>query len=146
MRGTAGHRPVRPGVIASRQGVVDQAETYLRAHLDTHVPLSRLCRLTGLSERGLRNAFYGVHGVGPKRWMLAARLRDVRRALIDARGRPATVTGVAAEYGFYELGRFAAAYKAAFGEAPSKTLHGGDRPSVPPRVSDTGGHTDGATS
>jgi transcriptional regulator GlxA family with amidase domain len=77
----------------------------------------------GLSERGLRNAFYGVHGVSPKRWIVAERLRLARRALLGSGSRSGeTVTSVATNCGFYELGRFAATYRVAFGEAPSETL------------------------
>jgi AraC family ethanolamine operon transcriptional activator len=59
--------------------------------------------------------------------MLAQRLQSVRRALSDVRTRPITVTGVATDHGFYELGRFAATYKQAFGEAPSQTLRDAGR-------------------
>src|SRR5262245_47876195 len=99
----------------SRQEVVEQAEAYLKAHIDTSVPLSDLCRLVGLSERGLRNAFYRVRGMSPKRYMRAERLRGVRKALRESTTSPTTVTAAATGYGFYELGRFAAAYKEAFG-------------------------------
>ena len=88
------------------------------------MPVASLCRLVGLSERGLRNAFYDVYGMSPKRWMLAQRLQRVRFALEHAGGASNTVTSIATNHGFYELGRFAAAYKAAFGEAPSETLRG----------------------
>ncbi len=80
--------------------------------------------MVGLSERGLRNAFYGVRGMSPKRRFIAERLEDARRALCDGRQSGTTVTGVATRYGFYELGRFAASYKEAFGETPSATLRG----------------------
>ena len=85
-----------------------------------HYPL--LCRLVGLSERGLREAFYSVRGMSPKRWNVGVRLQCVRRALTDERAEATTVTDAAADYGFYELGRFAAIYREAFGEAPSDTL------------------------
>jgi transcriptional regulator GlxA family with amidase domain len=91
------------------------------------VRLTELCRIVGLSERGLRNAFYRVHGVSPTRWIMGERLQGVRNALIDDGVTSTTVTTVAAEYGFYELGRFAAIYKDAFGEAPSDTLRSNDR-------------------
>jgi AraC family ethanolamine operon transcriptional activator len=35
---------------------------------------------------------------------------------------PETVTAVAMRCGFRELGRFAAAYRATFGESPSETM------------------------
>ena len=106
----------------SRRDVVERAEAYLRDDAGRHVPLAKVCRLLGLSERGLRNAFYDVRGMSPQRYMLAERLEKARRELSQNTGRSTTVTGVATRYGFYELGRFAATYRHAFGEAPSETL------------------------
>ena len=91
------------------------------------MPLSSLCRVAGLSERGLREAFYSVRGIAPKQWMLAERLQGVRRVLSDGCSGRATVTRVATDFGFFELGRFAATYRKAFGEAPSATLRGARR-------------------
>jgi transcriptional regulator GlxA family with amidase domain len=92
--------------------------------MGSSVLVSELCGLVGLSERGLRNAFYSVTGMSPKRYMLAERLEAAHRELTDGHARSTTVTSVATSYGFYELGRFAAAYKEAFGETPSETLRG----------------------
>jgi AraC-like DNA-binding protein len=78
--------------------------------------------VAGLSERALRDAFYSVHGMGPKQWMLAERLKHVHSILSRGESAPISVTGAATRYGFYELGRFAATYKEAFGEVPSETL------------------------
>jgi AraC-like DNA-binding protein len=104
--------------------LVGRAEAYLRAHTDTGVRVARLSRVLGVSERSLRNAFYAVHGMGPKRWMLVQRLAGVHRVLREDPSRATTVTGVATDYGFSELGRFAASYREAFGESPSATLRG----------------------
>lgn len=115
---------------------MERAEAYARAHAGAPVPVSTLCQIVGLSERGLRNAFYGVRGMGPKRCLLAGRLQLVRRALLGAPPKPGAVTGVALRYGFSELGRFAGSYKQAFGETPSETLRHASRNQVPgtPRV------------
>lgn len=86
--------------------------------------LAQLCRIVGLSERGLREAFYDVRGMSPKQYMLRERLHCARRALRCGGAGRTTVTSVAADHGFFELGRFAGAYKAMFGEAPSETLRG----------------------
>jgi transcriptional regulator GlxA family with amidase domain len=106
----------------TRHQVIESVEAYVRAALPIVVPLSTLARVVGLSERGLRDVFYRVHGLSPTRWMLTARLQGARRALRSAPEGTATVTGIATDYGFNELGRFAATYKAAYGEAPSATL------------------------
>jgi AraC family ethanolamine operon transcriptional activator len=142
---TSRRRQPSPGALASRQEVVERAEDYVRAHVDAPVPLSTLCSIVGLSERALRNAFYSVRGKSPKRSILAERLEGVRRALSDAGTRPTTVTGVATNYGFSELGRVAASYREAFGEMPSETLRGTGRKSVPERMSNMKGHADVCT-
>jgi len=118
-------RRERPGAALSRVQAVERAEAYARAHLGAPVSVTTLSRVAGLSERGLRNAFYGVRGMSPKRCILTERLLGARRALSGAAGDTTTVTGVATRYGFYELGRFAATYRDAFGEAPSATLRDG---------------------
>ena len=131
-----GRRLRHSSAVLSRQEAVERAETYLRANRDTTVPITRLCRVVGVSERSLRNAFYSVHGMGPKRWMLIDRLQGVRRTLSEARSAPITITDVATDYGFCELGRFAGSYREAFGETPSETLRGSIRRSE----TDTRGH------
>ena len=67
------------------------------AHFDPPPPLSRLSRLVGLSERGLRDAFYRVEGMGPKRWIMTVRLQGVHEALTESRAEPTTVTQAATE-------------------------------------------------
>src|SRR6476620_677087 len=114
----------RRGGTPSRLEAVARAEDYMRAHVDSQVPLSKLCRIVGLSERGLRNAFYDVRGMGPKRCLRAERLQGVRQALCDSTARSNTVTNIATEFGFKELGRFAALYRETFGVVPSETLRG----------------------
>src|SRR4026209_2517135 len=110
------------GPARSRRETVERVEAYLHSRIDTPPRVSTLSRVAGLSERGLRDAFYCVHGMSPKQWMLAERLKGVHRVLSDGESAPISVTGAATRYGFYELGRFAATYKEAFGEVPSETL------------------------
>lgn len=108
----------------SRREIVEHAEQLLRDRSAESLPIAHLSLLVGVSERGLRNAFNAVRGMSPKRFVIHDRLNEVRRALSDPRATNTTVTDVATEYGFFELGRFAGRYKAAFGETPSATLRG----------------------
>jgi len=112
----------RPPVTAAQHAAVERAEAYARAHMDPPITIAALSSVLGMSERSLRSAFHTVRGMSPKRCLLADRLAAVRRALGDAGEKPVTVTGVATDYGFYELGRFARTYRKAFGETPSDTL------------------------
>jgi AraC-like DNA-binding protein len=60
--------------------------------------------------------------MGPIRYLNLRRMHLVRRALLRA-DPSKTVTQVATDHGFWELGRFAVGYRALFGESPSATLH-----------------------
>jgi AraC family ethanolamine operon transcriptional activator len=110
--------------ITSRRQVVERAEAFLSARIGESVSIADLCQAVGVSERSLRNAFYDVRGMSPKRCAVRARLAEVRRALSDANGARGAVTTIATDYGFFELGRFARTYKQVFGESPSATLRG----------------------
>lgn len=107
---------------ASRRELVERAERLLRDRAAEPLPIAHLSSLVGVSERGLRNAFNAVRGMSPKRFVIHDRLNEVRRALSDSRAAGTTVTDIATEHGFFELGRFAGRYKAVFGETPSQTL------------------------
>jgi len=105
-----------------RRQLVMRALWVLRRHLGEPVTIAELSRAAGVSDRTLRAAFHDVIGVSPKQFEIAQRLRSARMALLAADPKTTTVTDVATEYGFYELGQFAGRYRHAFGELPSRTL------------------------
>jgi AraC-like DNA-binding protein len=111
----------------SRPQIVSRLEDFLREHLGEPIFMTRLCDVTGVSERSLRNACKAVCGTSPKRYLTRRRLEAVRHALESAHPEKATVTRIATDHGFYELGRFAATYRSVFGEHPSETLRGSSR-------------------
>jgi AraC-like DNA-binding protein len=120
MSETAGSSSAR----ISRPQIVNRVEAFLEDHFDEPIYMSQLCSVTGVSERSLRNACHAVCGTSPKRYLTRRRMEAVRRALASARPGHDTVTRIATDHGFFELGRFAAAYTALFGERPSETLRG----------------------
>jgi AraC family ethanolamine operon transcriptional activator len=104
--------------------VVGRATGSLSAGDGEATRVSQLCAAAGASERQLQRAFHSVYGFGPSRWLKLRRLQHVRSALLQA---PAgsTVATIAGNFGFSDQGRFASAYRALFGEAPSTTLVAG---------------------
>jgi len=102
--------------------IVNRLDAFLREHFDEPIQMAQLCDVTGVSERSLRNACHAVHGTSPKRYLMRCRMEAVRTALSEARPGEATVTRIATDHGFFELGRFAASYTSLFGELPSDTL------------------------
>ena len=60
--------------------------------------------------------------MGPIRYLTLRRMNLVRRALQRADASTATVTQLATDHGFWELGRFSVNYRQLFGESPSETL------------------------
>jgi AraC family ethanolamine operon transcriptional activator len=81
-----------------------------------------LCAEIGVSQRTLEYAFQERLGTSPMEFIRRLRMHTARRALLAAQPGGATVTEIAMTLGFYQLGRFAAEYRAIFGELPSATL------------------------
>jgi AraC-like DNA-binding protein len=78
----------------------------------------------------LINAFEAVTGCSPMAYVRAHRLAGVRDTLINADRTGARIIDIAADWGFWHMGHFAAAYRAMFGEAPSDTIAGGNRKAI----------------
>jgi transcriptional regulator GlxA family with amidase domain len=106
----------------TQSDLVKRAEQLTLADLDQPLHISALCRALAVSERTLRKAFLGKHGVPPCRHLRLLRLSHARRALLSADRNLVTVTEIATGFGFVELGRFSVEYRKVFGESPSQTL------------------------
>ena len=100
---------------------VRRAEAYFHGNLTEVVTLRDLAREAGCSVRSLQLAFQQVRGVTPMAALRRARL-DAARQLLERADRDASVTDVALQFGFSNLGRFARLYQRTFGERPLRTL------------------------
>jgi transcriptional regulator GlxA family with amidase domain len=109
---------------ARDEEIVRRAEALMSAHIGQWAPVTRLSAAVGVTPRRLCMAFHKVRGMSPLRYVVRYRLALVRRALSRPETGRTTVTAIATDYGFLELGRFAGTYKAVFGETPSATLRG----------------------
>ena len=81
--------------------------------------VSAIATALGVSDRTIRNDFEQLFGIGPTRFLKLCRMHGARRALLAREGN---VTRIAIEHGFSQFGRFAAEYRAVFGELPSQTV------------------------
>lgn len=88
---------------------------------DEPLSLLEICRRTGASRRSLAAIVLARTGKPPGEYLRWRRLWRAR-ALLSRPEAGMSVTGVAFGLGFWHLSRFAAAYAAAFGERPSRTL------------------------
>lgn len=109
----------RPRV--ARDRVIARCLEYCHEHVGRPVLVADLCRVTGVSERTLRNIFYEYFGVGPVRFLKVRQLQEVRAMLVkSAPGE--TVSSIAARVGVWDFNLFARNYREIYGEKPSETL------------------------
>ncbi|MBD3783498.1 MAG: AraC family transcriptional regulator [Micrococcales bacterium] len=83
---------------------------------------SALARAAQVSLRSLQGGFTTHVGKPPMTYLRDLRLRGIHAELRKATPATTTVEAVAYSWGLLHLGRFAAAYRAMFGELPSQTL------------------------
>ncbi len=100
---------------------VRRAEEWIAAHATEALGIEEVAEAVGVGVRSLQRTFQRIRGYSPSQAVLQQRLNHARRALLLAAPQD-TVTSIAAESGFFELGRFARQYRAHFGETPSQTL------------------------
>jgi methylphosphotriester-DNA--protein-cysteine methyltransferase len=110
--------------VAKRQHslIMRRFHAAVAASRDRPVYVSDLCSAVRVSDRTLRICCQEHLGMGPKRYLWLRRMQQVRRALALADHTSAMVTEIATAHGFWELGRFAGAYRSLYGESPSTTL------------------------
>jgi AraC-like DNA-binding protein len=104
--------------------IIARLEDLLAANRDRPLYLAEICATTGVSERTLRVCCHEHLGMGPVRYLWLRRMHLARAALIRADPASATVTSIATDHGFWELGRFSVEYRTLFGESPSASLRG----------------------
>ena len=86
--------------------------------------ITELASSTGVSIRSLQAGFKQYTGLSPMEFLKQNRLTRVHEELMNPDSDFTSVAEIAFYWGFNHLGRFAAAYKARYGELPSQTLRG----------------------
>jgi AraC-like DNA-binding protein len=117
-----------------RATVMRRLEEVLTSAPDRPLYMPQLCAAVGASYTTLHNCCQEFLGISPKRYLWLRRMHLARWALRIADAEKTTVTEIATDYGFWELGRFAGAYRSLFGEAPSATLRRPPEDSKPDEI------------
>ncbi|MFJ4221352.1 helix-turn-helix transcriptional regulator [Curtobacterium luteum] len=102
-----------------------RAVAFVDEHAREPITVADVADACGLSERGLQDLFRRRLGVTPTRYLREVRLDRVHLELLVRRSGVVTVHDVAHRWQFAHLGRFAASYRARFGEHPHETLERG---------------------
>ena len=111
-----------PNVQRRRARVMRRLEDVMMANPDEPLYMAELAAQVGTSYWTLRDCCLEYLGMSPKRYLWLRRMHLARRALRLADAERTTVTEIASDYGFWELGRFSVAYRSLFGESPSTAL------------------------
>jgi|APTNR8051073442_1049403.scaffolds.fasta_scaffold10978_1 AraC-like DNA-binding protein len=98
-----------------------RVDAWLDANFARQIGVEDLARVAGVSVRALQATFRRTRGHTPQQAIQKRRLAAARELLLTG-GAAVTVTQAAFDCGLLHLGRFAAAYAAAYGETPSRTL------------------------
>jgi AraC-like DNA-binding protein len=102
--------------------IMRQFHAILQNDPERPIYILELAQMIGVSLRSLSACCQEYLGMGPKRYLRLRRMHLARQALRKAAPNAITVTDVATQFGFWQLGRFAGEYKSLFGETPSCTL------------------------
>ena len=105
-------------------GLVRRAEEYMRAYLKETISIDDLLRICGCSRSMLFAAFRNARGYTPMEFLTEQRLQSAREKLLKPHS-VTSVSSIALDCGFMNLGRFSQVYRRRFGERPSDTLRKG---------------------
>ncbi|SHL35576.1 transcriptional regulator, AraC family [Pseudonocardia thermophila] len=105
-----------------RASAVRDAVALIEAEPEAPWTVGVLARRVGVGSRALQDAFARHVGMPPMAYLRKVRLQRVHADLRAADPARTTVTDIALRWGFTHHGRFAAAYRARYGQLPSDTL------------------------
>jgi AraC-like DNA-binding protein len=118
------HSQVMPdrAALGRHRQIVARFERAVEERPEQMLSLSDICAAVGVAQRTLNLACEEFLGESAVQYARNRRLDRVRERLLASDPSTTRVTGVAMQYGFWELGRFAQAYRIRLGEHPSETL------------------------
>ena len=99
---------------------VRRAIEFMHANIAQPLTMHSVAEAAGISIRALEVGFRAFKGTTPSAYLRMIRLQAVREDLRDPSNRQ-PLRNICLKWGFLHFGRFAAIYRAAYGENPSDT-------------------------
>ena len=115
------HAPLPTRSFKGRCHVVKEATDYALGNTSEPITVADLCQKLNISRRMLNYCFQEVLDTNPVHYLRSLRLNGVRRELRQPMPSHTQIRDIAGKWGFWHLPRFAAEYRALFGELPSDT-------------------------
>lgn len=111
---------LRDGARSAAPRYVRQAEEIMAAEARDAPLIGDVALRVGVSARTLSEGFRRFRGISPRDFLAAQRLDGLRADLMNS-SLDRTVTQIANDWGYVNLGALAGIYRARFGELPSQT-------------------------
>lgn len=122
------YSPGLAGDLESRRKIapkhVRRAREFIESHLSDPITLTDIANAAGVSPRSLSRAYQEHYDTSPMAAVRQLRLDRIHADLMSSHC-DGSVSDIALRRGYLHLGRFAAAYRARFGQAPYETLRRG---------------------
>ncbi|WP_216207216.1 helix-turn-helix domain-containing protein [Amycolatopsis aidingensis] len=107
----------------SHSGTLRRAVAFIDDHADQDISVADIAAAANVTIRALQYAFRRWHNTTPTGYLRLVRLRHAHQELLAADPTAgATVTQIAARWGFFHQGRFAQHHREVYGETPYRSL------------------------
>lgn len=100
---------------------VKAAERFIRENADEPITIDDIVAASGISKRALYLGFNRFRETTPMLFLLRVRLENVYRDIVSARTSD-SITSLATQRGFTQLGRFSSLFRNAYGILPSELM------------------------
>lgn len=101
-----------------------RALRFIEDNAQRAIGVREIAEAARMSPRGLQDLFHRRLGITPTAMLRRVRLTGAREELAAGDAGATTVAAIARRWGFVQLSRFSAAYRAEYGENPRETLRG----------------------
>jgi AraC-like DNA-binding protein len=101
-----------------------RAMEFIDSNVANDIAIADIAEAVHITPRAVQYMFRRHLDLTPLQYLRRMRLHYAHQELIASDGAHATVTGIAARWGFTHTGRFAVLYRQTYGQSPHTTLRG----------------------